>query len=54
MVVAGTPGVKMELIHEEIRDSLILTAIVSSILFSSFFRTIARKIVNNRPQNDML
>ena len=54
MVVAGTLGVKMELIHEEIRDSLILTAIVSSILFPSFFRVIARKIIKNRPQNDML
>ena len=52
MVVAGTLGVKMELINEEMRDSLIITAIASSILFPSFFRPVARKIVKHSSQND--
>jgi Kef-type K+ transport system membrane component KefB len=44
MVVAGTLGMQMELINEAMRDSIILTAIISSILFPFFFRVVVKKI----------
>jgi Kef-type K+ transport system membrane component KefB len=47
MVVAGTLGLKMELITEALKDSLILTAVVSGIIFPSLFRPIAKRIMKN-------
>ena len=43
MVVAGTLGVRMKLITDSMNDSLILTAVASSILFPSLFRPLARR-----------
>ncbi len=45
MVVAGSLGVKMELITEPMNDALILTAVTASIMFPSLFRLIARRLV---------
>jgi Kef-type K+ transport system membrane component KefB len=47
MVVAGTLGVKMELINEQLKDALIVTAILSSILYPSLFRPIARRMYSD-------
>jgi Kef-type K+ transport system membrane component KefB len=47
MVVAGTLGVRMGLITDPIRDALILTAVISSVLFPSLFRPIARRFAKN-------
>jgi len=44
MVVAGTLGVRMKLITDSMNDSLILTAVASSILFPSLFRPLARRL----------
>lgn len=44
MVVAGTLGLRMKLITGALYDSLVLTAVTASILFSSLFRPIARKL----------
>jgi Kef-type K+ transport system membrane component KefB len=44
MVVAGTLGVKMGLIDEALRDTLILTAVLSSIIFPSLFRVTTKKL----------
>ncbi len=43
MVVAGTLGVRMNLITGSMNDSLILTAVISSIIFPTLFRPIARR-----------
>jgi predicted Kef-type K+ transport protein len=48
MVIAGTLGVKMGMINETTRDSLVLAGIFSSILFPSLFRPLARKILDNK------
>ena len=47
MVVAGTLGVRMNLITESMNDSLILTAVISSIIFPSLFRPIARRFAKD-------
>jgi Kef-type K+ transport system membrane component KefB len=44
MVVAGTLGVKMELITDSMNNSMILTAVTASIIFPSLFRLIARRL----------
>jgi len=43
MVIAGTLGVRMGVINEGMRDALVITAITSTIVFTSFFRPIARR-----------
>ncbi len=53
MVVAGTLGVKMELLSEEVKDSLILAAIFSSVLYPSLFRPIARKILTDSAEKKL-
>jgi Kef-type K+ transport system membrane component KefB len=45
LVVAGTIGVRIELIDTVMKDSLILTAIVSSILFPFLFRQLSSTII---------
>ena len=47
MVVAGTLGVRMNLITGSMNDSLILTAVISSIIFPSLFRPIARRFAKD-------
>ncbi len=47
MVVAGTLGVKMGLINGQLGDALIVTAVVSSILYPSLFRPIARRMYSD-------
>jgi Kef-type K+ transport system membrane component KefB len=44
MVVAGTFGVRMGLIDEGMKDALVITAIISTIVFTSLFRPIARRM----------
>lgn len=48
IVVAGTLGERMGLLTQEIRDPLILTALFSSILYPSLFRSLARTVVETR------
>lgn len=52
MVVAGTLGVKMDLIPEETRDALVMAAIFSSVLFPALFRPLGRKIMNRQAQDE--
>lgn len=42
MVVAGTLGIRMELITENARDSLVLSGVVASIVFPSLFRMVVK------------
>jgi Kef-type K+ transport system membrane component KefB len=50
MVVAGTLGVKMGLIDEALRDTLILTAVLSSIIFPSLFRVTTKKLYQHEEE----
>ncbi len=53
MVVAGTLGVKMGLIGERMRDAIVLTAIISTIIFTSLFKPIARRMVKGSGNEPM-
>ncbi len=50
MIVAGTLGVKMELISETVKDSLILTAVITSIVFPALFRPVSKRLTANLQQ----
>jgi len=49
MVVAGTLGIRMDIITESARDSLVLAGVVSSIVFPSFFRMIVKAQKSREP-----
>jgi Kef-type K+ transport system membrane component KefB len=50
MVVAASLGAKMDFLTSELKGVLILTAVVSSIVYPSLFRHVAKKIGNNVPE----
>jgi Kef-type K+ transport system membrane component KefB len=46
LVVAGTLGVKMGLLDQDTNSALILTAIMTSLIFPALFRVVGRKLVD--------
>jgi len=46
LVVAGTLGVKMGLLDQDTNSALILTAIITSLIFPALFRVVGRKLVD--------
>lgn len=45
MVVAATLGVRMNLLTDVMKDSLVVTAVAASIIFPSLFRPVAKRLV---------
>jgi Kef-type K+ transport system membrane component KefB len=50
MVVAGTLGTKMGLISEALKNALIITAVLSSVIYPSAFRPIAKRIIKTQSE----